>query len=218
VRETAEADIREIVDSVKLASGVITAEQVLIDRFNEAYDHMQAGRYNSAITAYTDLLASSGPVYELTCLTNLVNCHMHTKSYAQAEYYYLQLTSLYPQETCSNPEVQAACQLVQSIINSFKSDAKKYDKYLGLKAGIYEKNATNESDFKTRLKLAALDFEYDFYTQAFDQVLSVIEDENTLEGQGYEAFREMVDVLGAEDDYVKIARQKLERIRIKLRL
>lgn len=208
-------DIQGFVDSVRLASGVISREQVRLERFEQAYEDIQAGRYEFAIRAYTDLLETSGPEYELTCLTNLIKCHIHTKSYAQAEQYYLQLKSHYSQESVSQTEVREACQLVESLISAYKKDEKKYDKYLALQAGIYE-DAANNADVRMRLKLAVLDFEFEYYRQAFDKVLAVIEDEGTLRGEGYVAFREMMEFLGAEDDYVKVARQKFERIRTQL--
>jgi hypothetical protein len=68
------------------------------------------------------------------------------------------------------------------------------------------------------LKLASLDFDFGFYGKAFDQVLSVIEEEGTLQATGFIVFKEMTDALGAENDYVQVARKKLERLIVKLNI
>lgn len=209
-------DIQQLVDSVKLASGASSPEQMQLEQFNRAYEDMQAGKYESAISAYTELLASSGPAYELTCITNLIKCLVHIKAYAQAEQYYLQLKSSYGKEIASQAEVQEACQLMERQLAEYQIDQRKADQYQALRAGIYEQGVKDPADLDLELKLVTLDFQFNFYRQAFDRVLDIIELEGTLGGKGYGAFREMVDCLGVEDDYVKVARKKFERIRVQM--
>lgn len=218
VRENLEVDIQPLVEEMQLQSGEVTQEQRLVEGLNRAYEEMEEGKYDSAIKRYQEAIMIGGKKYELTCLTNLMKCYVHKKSYGNAEEYYSILKAIYPHETSYNPEIRSITSTLDSIISTNRLSAEKLDKYAALRFGIEQKSGVIGGDLEVQLKLAALDFEFGFYGRAFDRALNVIEYERSLSGKGFQVFREMVDVLGPEDSYVKVARTNLVHLRHALQI
>lgn len=218
IRETLQTDLQPLLDAVRLQSGIATAEQLLVERINRAYEAAEKGLYETAIREYTDILPTCGPTYELTCLVALVKAHLAKLDTAHAEMYYHRIKTEYGGESRTVPAVKEVCEAVERNIAARKNDKNNQERYLALRDNLLSQSITDIPSLPLRLQLASLDFDFGHYTQAFDSVLSVIEEEQSLELLGYSAFREMCDVLGPENGYVKIARKRLDLLRNKLRI
>ena len=216
LRDSLSMDLHPLLSSLRLRSGLTTLDQLLVEQINKGYEDAEAGRYESAIKEYTEALGKAGEKYELTCLVALIKAHSWKKDYAYAESYYNRLKDKYGREAIEITEVASACKLVEDAIGMFHKDKADYERYLALKNGILAESPMDIPNIPIRLKLASLDFDFGYYTPAFDTVLQVIEEEATLNAYGYATFREMCDFLGPENGYVKLARTRLEHLRIRL--
>ena len=203
---------------IRLLSGEWTEEDLATHLINSAYDLLQLKKYDESIEKYSEALQLESCLdkFELTCWVGLSKAHFMREDCESAEFFADKTRKKYATTLAHHPELHHDLNNIMKNIGD-KRDVNVYKEYNDVISGINQQIFESPFDNKIHAKLAAAHHHYGFIEEAISKAIQIVETEGTLTGNGYKVLMEILQDLGPENQYVKDAQPKLQRINARYR-